>query len=198
MLICNLTVSHFGFALSQSNAVMNCLKVQLEWPDDKVETYTTIVSSASVAGVAFGAVMGGTFIANGRKRIILLFSILATIGCIMAMIKDMWVLTIGRLLYGYSAGVFLASGPAILNETIPNHLKDKGFGASTNISVNLFIFIAMFLGIGQPTDEVKLASTSYWRVVYGLPIAIIALQVFCLMFVHTEDSVHFHVMSGDK
>jgi hypothetical protein len=54
----------------------------------------------------------------------------------------------------------------------------------------------MFLGIGQPTEEVELATTNYWKFVYGMPIALIALQVFLLTVVHTEDTLNFHAERG--
>lgn len=126
------------------------------------------------------------------------FSFVAVIGCLMAIIKNIYVLSIGRFLYGYASGVFLAAGPRILNETIPNHLWDKGFGCSTNISVNFFIFIAMLLGIGSPTDPEELRETSYWKFVYELPIVFILIQFFLLTLVHKEDSLHFHIIKNEK
>ena len=127
-----------------------------------------------------------------------IFSVLAIIGCGMALVPNLTVISIGRFLYGFSSGVFCSAGPKILNETIPTHLWDFGFGCSTNISINFFVFTSMLLGIGMPQDPEVLKTTSYWQVVYGMPIVLILLQMALLAFIHTEDSLLFHVAQHDK
>jgi MFS family permease len=110
------------------------------------------------------------------------------------MIPNTWVIAGGRLLYGFCAGVFLAAGPKILNETVPNHLWDY-FGASTNLAINLFVLVSMLNGIAMPDGE-ALKTTNYWQIVYGSPIILIIIMLLMNMFVHTEDSLYYHVQSG--
>lgn len=188
-LLCNLSTTHFGLALSSTNAVLPALKIQLGWPKDQWEMYITLISSASVAGVAVGCVCGGSLIANGRKRMITIFTFVQVIGSVLAMIPNTWVIMVGRFIYGFCSGIFAVAGPKILNETVPAHLLDFGFGCSTNIVINLFVLISMLLGIGMPTDQDKLATTHYWQVVYGVPLILNVIQLILNTFMHTEDSL---------
>lgn len=83
----------------------------------------------------------------------LLFCFIGTGGCILSMFPRMVIMGIGRLIYGFSGGIFCVMGPRILNETVPAHLMDLGFSSSVNIWINIFAMISMLLGLGQPDKE---------------------------------------------
>lgn len=114
------------------------------------------------------------------------------------MVPNMIVLSIGRFIYGFAAGIYAVGGPKIMFETIPQHLIDKGFGSTTNISVNIFTMVSMLLGIGMPTVLADVKTTGYWRVVYGVPIIFILLDLLMFMTVHPYDSLEFHIKRGEK
>jgi hypothetical protein len=44
---------------------------------------------------------------------------------------------LGKLFFGMGAGVLIAVAPRILEETIPANLIDHGFGAMTNVGVDV-------------------------------------------------------------
>jgi len=147
-----LSSSHFGAALSGTGACVPAIKYQLGWDEEKWDLYTTIVSSCSVAGLGVGSIFGGGFIANGRKRIVTLFNWIGIVGCALSLVPNMYVLCIGRTIYGFASGVMVVAAPKILNETIPSHVLDNGYSCSTNLCLNVFILLSMLLSAGMPND----------------------------------------------
>lgn len=75
-------------------------------------------------------------------------------------------------MFGFASGVIIATAPKIIEETVPSHLIDKGFGASTNLAVNFAIMICTIAGTGNPSenDYEALKESSNWQIIYGLPI----------------------------
>lgn len=122
-------------ALTATGPISGALRYKLKWGDDPAvkDFYTTILSTSSVVGISFGSLYGGDFIKKGRKSTIINFNIIGIVGSILSLILNFKVMCVGRFLFGVSAGVLLCATPKILDETIPPHLIDKGFGASTNI-----------------------------------------------------------------
>lgn len=84
------------------------------------------------------------------------------IGSFLAMIPNTKVIILGRFIYGFGGGVMCAAGPKIMGETVPDHLIEEGYGVFTNIAINFFIFVAMMLGIGAPTNKDELGESPYW------------------------------------
>lgn len=112
--------------------------------------------------------MGGSLIANGRRRIIIIFNILAILSSLLSLILDFKVLCMARFLFGFSSGVILCATPKNIEETIPSKLLDYGFGISTNISINIAIMYSMLLGLGEPKEELDLEQSGFWRIIYGI------------------------------
>lgn len=112
--------------------------------------YQTLLSSSSVAGIAIGALAGGSLIAGGRKRMVILFNFVALVGVVLSLINNFTLMCVGRLIFGFASGVFVVAGSKMLDETIPAHLMDHGYGASTNLAINVFIMVSMLMGLGMP------------------------------------------------
>ena len=65
---------------------------------------------------------------------------------------DFTIICIGRAIFGVSAGILLTIVPKILEDTIPGHLMNKGYGASTSIGINLMVAINSIIGLAVPTS----------------------------------------------
>ena len=85
-------------------------------------TNQTIVSAASILGTAIGSVIGGSIIANSRRKPILLFNCVIIIGSLLAIVESFIVICIGRLIFGFATGVLLAAAPKIIEETVPSNV----------------------------------------------------------------------------
>jgi len=76
----------------------------------------------------------------------------------------------GRLVLGMSSGVILCTTPKMIEETIPAHMIDKGFGTSTSIFINLAFFGVLLVSGGMPDEPKDLTESKYWMVIFGVQI----------------------------
>ena len=105
---------------------------------------------------------------------------------------------VGTFFQGFAAGVIVSAAPKIVEETVPFHVNDKGFGASTNLIINFAIMINMLLGFGLPAaGSETLKTTQFWRIIMGDAIPFSILSIVLLMTVHREDSLMWHVSKGE-
>lgn len=160
----------------------------------------TIVSNGSIVGIALGSIFGGNLARFGRRKMYLIFSFIGIIGCVLSTFPNLAVMSFGRLVYGFCAGIFCVMGPRIMNETVPQHLMDMGFNSSTNIWINIFTMISMLLGLGQPavTEEEALLKSNWYKFVYMFPVIPMSIMIFVFLFIHKQESIHFHVVRGEK
>jgi hypothetical protein len=86
----------------------------------------------------------------------------------------------------------------MIEETVPAHLLEKGFGASTSVFINLAFFIALLASGGMPEEQKDLAETKYWMVIFGIQIPFSVVIIILHQFVFKEDSIDFCVKNGDR
>ena len=99
--------------------------------------------------MGIGAVFGGSLVSGGRKRIVILFNIFGIISAAMSLIANKDVLFAARFLFGLASGILICATPQIINESIPGHVMDNGYGISTNLFINIAIFISFLFGLGS-------------------------------------------------
>ena len=99
-----------------------------------------------------GAIVATQIIKYGRRIFLLTFGVLGIGGTAMSLYLNVWVISVGRLLHGLSAGIFMSAGPRMLDETVPIHLLGS-FGVYTNVYCNLGVLICLLLGLGLPQQE---------------------------------------------
>ena len=123
---------------------------------------------------------------RGRRITIICSNIACIVISLLSIIKIFWLLCLTRFLFGFVSGIIVAAAPKWLDETIPHHLIDKGFGASTNLAINIAIMILMILGTGSPDHRnIKgLAESNFWRFVYGFPILPSCSSLLMILLFH--------------
>ena len=149
------SIMNFGFALCAVGESGVALEEQLNWGTTKKERdkHKTFLGTVQVLGIAFGSVTGGGLLKYGKRKIILIMNLFNIAGCLMRIWPNFPLILIGSFIQGFAAGVHVSACPKIVDETVPYHVNDKGFGASTNILANLAIMINMLLGFGLPKAE---------------------------------------------
>ena len=48
------------------------------------------------------------------------------------MVMNIWLILVGRCLYGLASGVMITASAKMLEETIPSNIFERGFGNTTN------------------------------------------------------------------
>jgi MFS family permease len=126
------------------------------------------LGTCAVAGIALGSVFGGDFVKTGRRTTIIYFNFIGLLSTLISFLPNFILTCIGRTLFGFTCGVLICATPKAIDETIPSKVIDKGFGASTNIVINLAFMMIMVLALGMPEDEMGLTNNSYWMVIFGI------------------------------
>lgn len=112
--------------------------------------------TGSVLGVAIGAIFGGKIIASGRRRTIFTYNVVSILGSLISLVPNLYAIVIGRLIFGFGAGVLVTACPKIVEETVPAHYMDYGFGISTNLAINTCVMINFLVGLLlPPLDDIK-------------------------------------------
>ena len=108
----------------------------------------------------------------------------------LTLITNLWVIILGRLVFGFCTGIFMTAGPRMLDECIPTHLLGS-YGVFTNIYANFGIMLCLILGAGLPTKEEDFKNDQFWRVCWGFPILSLSIGVFVLISYFREDALIF-------
>lgn len=170
----------------------DALSVQFGWCEGKELTCSkkseniTILSTAQVLGITIGCLTGGTIMQKGRRRLIMVSNVLCIIFSLACTIKNFWIIAVSRLLFGTVAGLILAAGPTVIEETVPSHLIDKGFGTSTNMAANFGVMFSTVLAVGNPdnTNYDALKESTYWRFIMFFPVITCTMSLMLLMMIH--------------
>ena len=130
---------------------------------------------------------------RGRRPLVIVSNLFTIIFTGITLVANTWVIAVGRLLYGLAAGFIISAVPKIIEETVPSHLIDKGFGTSTNLIICLAILSSTLLAYNNPenSDYEGLKTSQNWRVIYGFQIVPALLCILLLMTKFREDSLIF-------
>ena len=102
-------------------------------------------------------------------------SFVCILGIVPTLFLNLWLIYIGKFIYGLSAGVIIVASSLYLQETVPVE-KSATFGFTTNFGVIFGLTVCLVSGFGLPTSaEDKENDTVYWRVCLGLPLIFCAL-----------------------
>ena len=88
------------------------------------------------------------------------------------------------------------SAAKCIEETVPTHLQNNGYGTSTNIFICFLIMVGLLMSIGMPTSDEDLEKTNFWRFIYAFPVIFMLPELALTLFVYKEDSLEFLVKTG--
>lgn len=117
----------------------------------KDDIYSSMISSSSVLGMCIGAITAAQIVYLGRRKLLIIFGIVGIVATTATLIPNLWIIILGRLVFGFCTGIYMTAGPRMLDECIPTHLLGS-FGVYTNIYANFGVMLCLVLGAGLPTD----------------------------------------------
>ena len=142
-----------------------------------------------------GAVFGGRLIAIGRHRVLAIADIIGIIGVGLTLFLDIHIILSGRIIYGISTGLIAVAMPRYIDEVLPPSLISL-YGGLYCFSFSIATIVAYMLALGLPADKLPdgsdniegLTADKFWRVIFGLPIAIYFLHLILLFTVCRYES----------
>lgn len=196
ILIINLTGVLLGYAMAYNNQVETCMNVKFGWESiadqNKFQAYLGCVV---VLGMTIGAVCGGILMKIGRRRALILASLLGVIGIGLTMKLDFTFLMIGRFIYGFSVGLYSSIVPRFIEEESPSHLYDQ-VAPTYCFSQTVGTICAYFLGAILPADDdtEALLETNRWLVIYAyFPLALYFLTIISFIFIVKYEPVKYSI-----
>lgn len=186
---------HTGWALFGSTQIFPVLEAKFGWTHEEALMNHSLIGSSSIAGVMVGSLFGGGIIDKGRRRAILMISVLIYIGAGITLILTVPTIIIGRFICGIAAGILTMCNAKSIVETVP--VKYNGvFGALTNILICYGGLIALSLGLALP-DEEHYKDDEMWRLTYGFPMVLSTIQILLLLLVFKWEPIDFMINRGE-
>jgi len=127
------------------------------------------------------------------------------LGSAFCLIENIWLILVGRLIFGLGSGAFTVFVPKFINETAPTEYKGA-FGVMSQFMCCLGILIPSLMGLGledpakfnksgdifncatSPNVDENFKIAHYWQIFFGLPIVIAIVQMVLLYFVFPYDT----------
>jgi MFS family permease len=122
MIIMVLSGFQIGYAMMCINRIEEFMQIKFDWPNESEATYISILTGVGIVGLAFGSLTSGYLMKDGRKRCMLIATAIGVIGVSIEMIDNFWVIAVGRLIYGYSCGIYAPCIGRYIEEVLPVHL----------------------------------------------------------------------------
>ncbi len=193
-LVLTLTIGmfQFGFCLASWNNFYVSFKIRLgvEWQWWYLWGFTGFtVLGAMISSIGTGYLM----FFFGKWKLFHLNNLLLICASSLSLIECIPLQMACRFFYGMAAGAFTVMVPKFINETAPHELKGP-YGALSQISITVGIFVCALLGLPVPYDEQiekdddSFWVQNYWRVVWSIPIFLALLQSTLLFLVFKYDT----------
>ena len=157
-LVANLTLGtvNVGFVISGNNQVGSILEAQFGWEHDiQAKKWNTAISSAAISGLIIGSFTAGKILADGRRKAIILMSLLACLSIVSTLFLNIWAILIGKFIFGIASGTIIVASSIYLNETVPVEWSST-FDFTTNFGVILGITICLVTGLALPDPTTEL------------------------------------------
>lgn len=102
-------------------------------------------------------------------------------------------LILGKLIYGFSSGLYTTIVPKMIEEIIPTHLFPS-FTASFVLAIEFAILVSYLLGgiLPEDSDTEALKKTNLWLIHYlYLPVGMQLLSLLSLFFVIKYEPIKY-------
>lgn len=104
----------------------------------------------------------------------------------------MWVILVGRFLWGGSAGLLNAMTPKFASELLPPELKGP-LGVLNQINCTFGILLVSLICLAIPNDYETLGpdafiNKGFFRVIFVVPMVIAAIQILFMLTVFNYDT----------
>jgi len=165
--------------------------VRNNWSDETATVWASLLTTFTNLGAMFAALFAANLIPYGKWNLMMLANALILVGCGLCLVDNIYVVSVGRFIWGMAAGAFTVFCPKYVNEVVPFEMKGS-MGAANQLMCTIGIFLPALLGLPIPNDPENYADDfivkEYWRVVWGMPIIFVILQVILLLTIFRYDT----------
>ena len=94
-----------GYSIPSTNQLKDLFDVKYGWKTQSEQDFhESLIGSIIVLGLAAGAFSAGKMIPYGRRKTMMLTSIIGIVGVSLTLVQEFYIFNIGRILYGFASG----------------------------------------------------------------------------------------------
>lgn len=141
-----------------------------------------------------GRFFGAWFVQKGRKQCLLTACFIGLVAIAIMMVENVALLIFGRLIYGFSAGLFSAVGGRYVEECSPPQYLSLFFTIYTfGVSLNRpFVVLGTFF-LEKSKESTILSESDTWRYFVAMPAAFSFICIIGTLFIVRYDTPMFLV-----
>ena len=186
---------HVGFAIGCANQLATLFDVKYGWDESQQSLYQSLIGSSVLVGMASGAMIGGKIIRIGRRRTMMIMNLVGIFGVAMTLVQDIWMLLLGRVIYGLAVGICSVCLPRYVEEYVPLSRYSLCI-ALYAFSMNVGSLFALCSAIILPKDtdtQALLDDQVSWRCINGIPIPLFFMSLLAFLFVIKYDGPSYYL-----
>ena len=163
---------------------------------DKI--FVWMLKNNMLLGMSIGSNLLGTILKYSRHLVFLGLNVLGIIACAISLAPNIWVLLIGRFLYGCVVGLLFGLVPKMLMEYLPFEEFIRGYGAIPNLAVEVFktLFLVLNFVHTATKDANDTSPGNFWMVNYGFPAPFLIISTILFGIWSRHDSFQNLVKQG--
>ena len=142
----------FGVGMNSWSNTQDAWSRHFGWSSDDATLYGDVLQSINIAGAAAGALSCSKLLFMSRLKVIMILNAVLCIGVGISLIgQEIWIMAIGRFLWGIGYGAFSVLSAKFINEITPIELIGP-FGAMNQLSLTFGAALPCTLALAYPTD----------------------------------------------
>ena len=141
-----------GYSTASANQVTDTLNQKYGWTTEHEKSlHQSLIGTSIVVGMAIGAFTAGKVIPYGRRLSMMLANMIGIIGVCLTLIQNFYLLLLGRIIWGFSAGAQGVVSIRMIGEFVPEHMAKYSVSIFT-ISQSIAGVLAFSSGIVLPKN----------------------------------------------
>jgi len=180
----------FGYSLGVYNNAKDTMHTILGLTEN-LPFYDGLISSLIPAGALVGAISSGIVLDKfSRKNALIITDLIGLVGVGLSLIASVPIFCFSRFFMGIATGLNSALVPLYIKEISPISISGS-MGSFNQFMINVGITISYLWGLGF--DNSGTPSSTYWRVVFGFPIATCLLRIILLVTIYSRETPLFYL-----
>ena len=152
VLVISLGFMQFGVGMNSLSNTVDAWARYFNWSEDDTTLYSDILQSINIAGAAVGALSCSKLLFMPRLRVMLILNAVLCVGVGISLIgQKIWIMAIGRFIWGLGYGAFSVLCAKFVNEITPIELIGP-FGAMNQLSLTFGAALPCTLALAYPHD----------------------------------------------
>jgi SP family facilitated glucose transporter-like MFS transporter 1 len=180
------------------NRLSVIFSLKFKWEKQYQAINLAILTASGIVGLAIGGFTSGALMTKGRKQCMLIATAVGVTGIMIEMVDSYPVILVGRVIYGFSCGLYSPCIGRYIEETVPMHLVSALFPIYT-CGITAASIIVMGASMMLPKkDDPNLLTSNAWRYFLAVPVIMYSITFFGIAFFIRTDTPKYYLSNGKE